>query len=134
MLEEVEASATTVQCRQTNQKRKKRGQFHYSTPKQLSRSRMRRSKVVPSFKVEQGNISRTLDFQSTELEVSAQRSSCISPILKEEPEEMARNDSGCHMERSNQVSPEIYAFKYYEYLLVLWKTSETSLGNNFEIL
>jgi hypothetical protein len=47
---------------------------------------------------------------------------------------MARNDFDCHMEKSDQVTPEIYAFKYYEYLLVLWETSETSLGNNFEIL
>jgi hypothetical protein len=42
--------------------------------------------VVPSINAEQGDTSRTLDFQSTELEVSAQRSSCISPILKEEAE------------------------------------------------
>ena len=47
---------------------------------------------------------------------------------------MAGNDSECHMERSDQITPEICASKYYKYLLVLWKTFEIFLENNFEIL
>jgi hypothetical protein len=65
MLEDVEASASVAQCRETKQRRKKRGRLHYSIPKELSKSRMRRNNVVLCFNVDHGDTSRTLDFQRT---------------------------------------------------------------------
>jgi hypothetical protein len=79
MLEDVEDSASGVQCRQRNQRRKKRGRLFYSTRKELSKSRMQRSNVVPRVNVD---TSRTLDFQKTDIEDSALRSASIQEILE----------------------------------------------------
>jgi hypothetical protein len=84
MLEDVEDSASGVQCRQRNQRRKKRGRLLYSTPKELSKSRMRRSNVVPRVNVD---TSRTLDFQRTDIEDNAQRSAIIQIILEKGAED-----------------------------------------------
>jgi hypothetical protein len=76
MLEDVEDSASGVQCRQRNQRRKKRGRLLYSTPKELSKSRMQRSNVVPRVNVD---TSRTLDY--------ALRSASIQAILEKGAED-----------------------------------------------
>jgi hypothetical protein len=70
MLEDVNDSASAAQCRQTNQRRKKKGWLLYSTPKELSRSKMRKNNVVPRHSEK----SRTLDFLVTDTEDSAHRS------------------------------------------------------------
>jgi hypothetical protein len=63
ILEDVVASPSVAQYRQKYQRKKKRGRSLFSTPKELSRSRMRRSNVLPRFNVDHGDTSRTLDFQ-----------------------------------------------------------------------
>ena len=62
MLEEVEASISVAPIR-----KKKKGRLLYSIPKQLSRSRMRRSNVVSCFKSDHGDTTKTLDFQRTDI-------------------------------------------------------------------
>jgi hypothetical protein len=61
MLEEVEVRASVVPSRQ---RKKKRGRLLYSTPKELNKSRMRRSNVVQCFIPEHVNTTRALDFQT----------------------------------------------------------------------
>jgi hypothetical protein len=65
MLEEVEAYASVAPSRH---RKKKRGQLLYSTPKELSRSRMRRSNVMQHFTPDHVNTTRALDFQRTDLD------------------------------------------------------------------
>jgi hypothetical protein len=60
MLEDVEASTFVDRCKQKKQRKKKRDQLLYSTPKQLERSRMQRSNVLPRFSANHGESSRTL--------------------------------------------------------------------------
>lgn len=90
MLEDVEASTAAVQCRQLKQRKMKRGRLFYSTPKELFRSRMRRSKVVPNFNAGNGNTSRTLDFQRIDIGC---RSIWNLPNLDEEAKAKANDDA-----------------------------------------
>jgi hypothetical protein len=62
MLEDAETSTSAAPCRQKSQ-RKKRGRLFYTTPKELLRSRMRRSNILPRFSTDHGDTLRTLDFQ-----------------------------------------------------------------------
>jgi hypothetical protein len=101
MLEDVKDSASVAHCRQTNQRRKKRGRLLYSTPKELSQSRMRRSNVVPCL----NKTSTTLDFLVTDTEDSAHRSSYIRPILEEGVEALTRGDVDVDKDCPDQVSP-----------------------------
>jgi hypothetical protein len=90
MLEDVVASPSAAQYRQKYQRKKKRGRLLFSTPKELSRSRMRRSNVLSHFNADHGDTSRTLDFQ-------------ISVI--EEVEAMAIDDADVDNNCHDQVSP-----------------------------
>jgi hypothetical protein len=63
MLKEVEACTSIAQRRQ----RKKKSRLLYSIPKELFKSRMRRSNVVPSFNADHGDTSRTLNFQRSDI-------------------------------------------------------------------
>jgi hypothetical protein len=103
MLEEVEASVSVAPVR----KKKKRGRLLYSTPKQLSKSRLRRSNVVSRFKSDHGDIARTLDFQRTDIEDSACKSSCIRPILEEVAEATAKTEADVDEDSLDQVSPKL---------------------------
>jgi hypothetical protein len=95
----VEAFATAAQCRQLKQRRMKRGRLFYSTPKELFRSRMRRSKVVPSFNAGNGNTLRTLDFQRINIDYIGCRSTWILSNLEEEAEAMANDDADVNKDR-----------------------------------
>jgi hypothetical protein len=90
MLEDVVASASTAQCRQKYQRKKKKGRLLFSTPKELARSRMRRNNVLPRFNEDHGDTSRTLDFQNSVIE---------------EVEVMAIDDADVDNDCHNQVSP-----------------------------
>jgi hypothetical protein len=106
MLEEVEASASIAQSRQRKQKKKKLGQLFYSTPRELEQSRMKKSKVVPRANAHLGNASRTLDFQRTNREDIACRSTWILQILKEEAKAMAIDDANVDKDNHDQVCPK----------------------------
>jgi hypothetical protein len=99
MLEEVEASISVAQVR----KKKKRGRLLYSTPKELSKSRMRRSNVVSRYNSDHG----ALDFQRTDIGDSACKSSCIRSILEELAEAMAKTEADVDEDSLNQVSPKL---------------------------
>jgi hypothetical protein len=105
MLEDVEAFAFAARCRQTNQRRKKRGQLLYSTPKQFSRSRMRRSNVLSRFSADHDDLSRILDFENTDIEDSALKNNYMQPVLEKEAEAMDRNDADVDKDCHDQVSP-----------------------------
>jgi hypothetical protein len=105
MLEVVEASTFADRCRQKKQRKKKRGWLLYSTPKQLERSRMRRSNVLPRFSADHGESSRTLDFENTDIEDSSRKDNCMQPVLEGEVEAMDRDDADVDKECYNQVSP-----------------------------
>jgi hypothetical protein len=100
MLEEVEACVSIAPSRQ---RKKKRGRLLYSTPKELNRSRMRRSNVVQCFTPEHVNTMRALDFQGTDLEEYC-TSMCIMPNVEEE----AKGDDADIVEESDdEVSPKL---------------------------
>jgi hypothetical protein len=61
--------------------------------------------VVPSYNVDHGDTSRTLDFQILDIEDNARRSTCLWPILKEEAEAMAINNEEVVKDSPNQVCP-----------------------------
>jgi hypothetical protein len=103
MLEEVETSVSATPVR----KKKKRGRLLYSTPMELSRSRMRRSNVVSRFKSNHGDTSRTLGFQRMDIEDSACKSSYIRPILKEVVEATAGTEVDVDEDSLDQVSPKL---------------------------
>ena len=123
MLEDVKDSTSAAQCRQTNQRRKKRGRLFYSTPKEMTWSRMRRNNVVPRL----SETSRTLDFTVTDTEDSAHRSSYIMPILEEGVEALSRGDVIVDKDFLDQVSPRFHlafsilflAFKVVWFLAIL---------------
>jgi hypothetical protein len=104
MLEDVEASAFADRCRQKKQRKKKRGRLLYSTLKQLERSRMRRSNVLPRFSADHCESSRTLDFENTDIEDSSCKDNCMQPVLEGEVEAMGRNDADVDKDCHDQVS------------------------------
>jgi hypothetical protein len=101
MLKEVEACAFVAPSRQ---RKKKRGRLLYSTPKELNRSRMRRSNVVQCFILEHVNTTRALDFQGSDLEENPSTSTCIMPNVEEEAK---GDDSDIGEESDDQVSPRL---------------------------
>jgi hypothetical protein len=104
MLEDVEATAFGAPYKQKNQRKKKRGRLLYSTPKELARSRMRRCNVLPQYSANHSTTSRTLDFEDTDIEVTACNITCIQPIFEEEAEAMTRSDEADDMDSFEQVS------------------------------
>jgi hypothetical protein len=104
MLEDVEASAFVDRCRQKKQRKKKRGRLLYSTPKQLERSRMRRSNALPRFSIDHGKSSRTLDFENIDIEDSSHKDNCMQLVLEGEVEAMGRNDADVDKDCHDQVS------------------------------
>jgi hypothetical protein len=103
MLKEVEACAFVVLSRQ---RKKKRGWLLYSTPKELNRSRMRRSNVVQPLIPKQVNTTRALDFQGSDLEEIPCTSTCIMPKVEEEAK---GDDADIGEESDDQVSSKLEA-------------------------
>jgi hypothetical protein len=96
MLEDVEASTFADRCRQKKQRKKKRGRLLYSTLKQLERSRMRRSNVLPRF---------SADFENTDIEDSSCKDNCMQLVFEGEVEAMGRDGADVDKDCHDQVSP-----------------------------
>jgi hypothetical protein len=101
MLKEVEACAFLAPSRQ---RKKKKGQLLYSTPKVLNTSRMQRSNVVQRFIPEHVNTTRALDFQGTNLAEIPCTSTSIMPNVEEEAQ---GDDADIGEESDDQVSSEL---------------------------
>jgi hypothetical protein len=101
MLKEVEACASVAPSRQ---RKKKRGQLLYSTPKELNKFRMRRSNVVQRFIPEHVNTTKALDFQGSDLEEIPCTSTCIMPKVEEEAK---GHDANIGKESHDQISSKL---------------------------